>query len=121
MPTKKNAICELTDEEITTYFLPLLPKNKRGFASSIDPLFLFRCFRYKLKTGCQWHMLFPDIEGISYPCSWESVYYFFNGWSKLGIFEQAFKAVLRDRASVITPSQLNVDGTHTSAKKGVQQ
>ena len=120
MATKKDALCELTDEEVTKYFIPLLPKPKRGFESEIDPLFLFRCFRHKLKTGCQWHMLFPDIKGVTYPCSKELVYYFFNRWSKLGIFEQAFQTLLRDRAAQLTPTQLNVDGTHTSAKKGAR-
>lgn len=115
---KKNVLCELTDEEITQYFLPLIPKNKRGFASGADPLFLFRCFQHKLKSGCQWHMLFPKIQGITYPCSQELVYYFFNRWSKLGVFEQAYQRLLRDRAALIALTQLNVDGTHTSAKKG---
>lgn len=120
MPTKKNVLCDLTDEDITTYFLPLLPKPKRGFESELDPLFLFQCFRHKLKTGCQWKFIFPDIVGVTYPCSHESVYYFFNRWSKLGIFEQAFKNLLQAKAALLSPTQLNVDGTHTSAKKGVR-
>ena len=32
MPTKKNALCELTDEEITTYFLFLLPNRFKLFS-----------------------------------------------------------------------------------------
>lgn len=115
---KKDALCGLTKEEINQYFLPLLPKNKRGFASKVDPLVLFSCFQHKLKSGCQWHMLFPDIEGVVYPCSAELVYYFFNKWSKAGVFEHAFQRLLRDRAPELPVTQLNVDGTHTSAKKG---
>lgn len=120
MPTKKNSLCVLTPAEIETYFLPLLPKNKRGFASKVDPMILFSCFQHKLKSGCQWHMLFPDIEGVIYPCSAELVYYFFNKWSKAGVFEHAFQALLRDKAAELAITQLNVDGTHTSAKKGVR-
>lgn len=120
MAAKKAPIHELTTEQIETYFLPLLPKNKRGFASRISPFFIFRCIQHKLKTGCQWERLFLDYEGITYPCSWGLVYYFFNRWSKLGVFERAYQALLRDQAATIAPTELNLDGTHTPAKKGAQ-
>lgn len=120
MNTPKNSLCHLTQAEIEKYFLPILPKNKRGFSSKMDPLILFRCFQHKLKSGCQWHMLFPAIEGVVYPCSQDLVYCFFNKWSKAGVFEQAFQALLRDRAPALEITQLNVDGTHTSAKKGAR-
>lgn len=120
MAAKKIAVHELTVAQLEKYFIPILPKNRRGFASRISPVFIFRCIQHKLKTGCQWKHLFIDYEGISYPCSSESVYYFYNRWSKLGIFEQAYQALLRDKAAEIAPTELNLDGTQSPAKKGVQ-
>jgi len=54
MATKKTPIHELTRDQIEKYFIPILPKNKRGFASEISPFFIFHCIQHKLKTGCQW-------------------------------------------------------------------
>ncbi|WP_162550175.1 hypothetical protein [Hymenobacter nivis] len=48
------------------------------------------------------------------------MHYFYNRWSKFGIFEQAYQALLRDKSVAITPAELNPDGTHSPAKKGVQ-
>ncbi len=120
MATKKTPVYELTRDQIEKYFIPILPKNKRGFASEISPFFIFRCIQHKLKTGCQWEFLFLNYEGVTYPCSWQSVYYFYNRWSKLGVFEQAYQALLRDKATKVAPTELNLDGTHSPAKKGVQ-
>ncbi len=119
MADKKAPIHDLTAEQSETYFLPLLPKNKRGFASRTSPVFIFRCIQHKLKTGCQWERLFLEYEGITYPCSWESGYYFYNRWSKLGVFERACHALLQDKAANTAPAELNLDGTHSPAKKGV--
>lgn len=120
MTTKKKQILALTQEQMKKYILPLLPENKRGFASKVDPLFILTCIQHKLKTGCQWGHLFIEHELISYPCSSELVYYFFNRWSKLGVFKQAFHAILQAKAAEVAPLELNLDGTHTAAKKGVR-
>ncbi len=120
MATKKKSVHDLTTAQLEKYFIPILPKNKRGFASRISPIFIFRCIQHKLKTGCQWKHLFIDYEGISYPCSAEAIYYFYNRWSKLGVFEQAYQALLRDKAAELAPTELNLDGTHSPAKKGVR-
>ena len=125
MTIKKAPVHDLTPEQLEKYFIPLIPKNKRGFASSISPFFIFRCIQHKLKTGCQWKHLFLDYEGIIYPCPAQSVYYFcnrwlYNRWRKFGVFERAYQALLRDKASEIAPTELNLDGTQSPAKKGAR-
>ena len=118
MANKKVPIHTLTVAQLEKYFIPILPTNKRGFASRISPVFIFRCIQHKLKTGCQWKHIFLDYEGITYPCSSATVYYFYNRWSKSGVFERAYQALLRDKAAEIAPTELNLDGTHSLAKKG---
>ena len=34
------------------------------------------------------------------------------------MFERAYQALLRDKAATIAPTELNLDGTQSSAKKG---
>lgn len=124
MSIKKETRYALTAAQIDQYFVPLLPKPKRGFESSIPVHFIFRCIQHKLKTGCQWEYLFIDSEYITYPCSWQSVYYYFNRWSKFGVFEQAYARLLKDQLQApepeLTITELNLDGTHSAAKKGVR-
>ena len=121
MSQSKQRVHELTPDQIEKYFVPLLPKNKRGFPSKIPVLFVFQCIQHKLRTGCQWKDLFLESQYISYPCSWQSIFYFFNRWSKLGVFEQAFENLLRDQLPSKPVRELSLDGTHSPAKKGVQQ
>lgn len=118
MATSKTPIHTVTEAQFKQYFIPLLPKNKRGFASHVSPYFLFRCIQHKLKTGCQWEHLFLDTPEVSYPCSAQLVYYFFNRWSKFGVFEQAYQNILKDKQTDLDTTELNLDGTHSAAKKG---
>lgn len=120
MSTSSSSIHTVTEAQFEQYFIPLLPKNKRGFASSISPFFIFHCIRHKLKTGCQWGHLFLDTPEVTYPCSAQLVYYFFNRWSKLGVFEQAYQNILKDKQSDLNTTELNLDGTHSAVKKGAQ-
>jgi hypothetical protein len=61
---------KITKNEIETYILPFLPKNKRGFAPKVDLSDVVQCIIYKLKTGVQWSCLFVDIECIKPRFSW---------------------------------------------------
>jgi hypothetical protein len=54
-------LANITKAEIENYVLPLIPKNKRGFSSKVDPVEIIKCIIHKLKTGTQWNCLFIDI------------------------------------------------------------
>lgn len=73
-----SSLAKLTKNEIENCILPFIPKNKRGFTSRFDSGDIFKCIVHKLKTGCQWHCLFIDIESIKAPFSWQTVYYFYR-------------------------------------------
>jgi len=112
---------KITKEEITAYILPFLPINKRGFSSKIDSVMIVQCILHKLKTGVQWYCLFVDIEGFKPPFSWQLVYYYYRRWCGLGVFEQLFKTILEIQKDKLDTEVLNLDGTHSLAKKSGEE
>lgn len=111
----------LTNKQISAlrqYVVPLIPKNKKGFASKHDPIAILRCIIYKLKTGCQWRHIFVELEGVAYPFSWQLVYYYYRKWLKAGVFEKAFQAILHDKKDKLDTQIVYLDGTHSFSKKG---
>ena len=110
-------LAKITKEEITAYILPFLPVNKRGFGSRVDPVLIIQCILHKLKTGVQWHCLFIDIEGFKPLFSWQLVYYYYRRWCRMNVFEQVFKTILELQKDKLDTEVLNLDGTHSLAKK----
>lgn len=111
----------LTNKQITAlrqYVVPLIPKNKKGFSSKHDPIAILRCIVHKLKTGCQWRHIFVELEGVTYPFSWQLVYYYYRKWLKAGVFEQAFMAILNNQKIKLETQIMYLDGTHSLSKKG---
>lgn len=105
---------------IEELIVPHLSRGKRGFKSK-TPLFrVVEAIFYRLKTGCQWRELpmkqFTDTVAMS----WESVYYYFNKWSKDGSWRSVWIALLRSKRSLIDLSSVQLDGSHTVAKRGGQ-
>ena len=47
----------LDKDTIKSEVLPHLSVAKRGYVSQSDLMEIIQCILYKLKTGCQWHML----------------------------------------------------------------
>ena len=73
--------------------LTLLPKPKWRFGCPGRPPVnlrqVFNGILYLTKTGCQWRML-PRAFGC-----WQTVYGYFNRWSKQGIFQKIQQALYR--------------------------
>lgn len=114
------SLAKLTKKELETCILPFIPKNKRGFSSRFDSCDIFKCIVHKLKTGCQWHCLFVDIESFKLPFSWQTVYYFYQKWSKMNVFKQMFETYLEIQKDKLDTEKLNLDGTHSLVKKSAQ-
>ena len=107
----------LTKAEIEKLILPFLALNQRGFKSRFDMCDIFKCIVYKLKTGCQWSMLFIDLENIKPFFSWQTVYYYYRKWCSKGVFKrirESYQLILRDH---LDTEKLNLDGTHSLVKK----
>jgi len=72
---------------------------------------------YRLKTGCQWREL-PMKQFFRTKYSWQSVYYHFQKWSKDGSWERVWINVLKKYKENLDMSSIQLDGTHTPAKRG---
>ena len=114
----KHFLTNIEKSSISSAILAHIPKNKRGFSSRFSMEDVLNCIIYKLKTGCQWSCLFIDLEGFKPPFSYQTVYYYFNKWSKAGVFEAAFKQVQKEQKGSLSLNLLHLDGTQTLAKKG---
>lgn len=73
---------------------------------------------FRLKTGCQWREL-PTKQFFRVKYSWQSVYYHFQKWSKDGSWEKVWAKILEEhRHLLLDMSSIQLDGTHTPAKRG---
>jgi transposase len=72
---------------------------------------------YRLKTGCQWREL-PMKQFFRTSYEWNSVYYHFQKWSKDGSWDQLWQTVLTKHKHLLDLSSIQLDGTHTPAKRG---
>ena len=116
-PEKLGAIDKDTIEKL---IVPYLSKGKRGFKSKTPLYQIVMSILYRLKTGCQWREmpLRQFMEGRS--TGWESVYYYFNKWCKDGSFRSVWIALLRSNHARLDLSSVQLDGSHTPAKRGGQ-
>jgi transposase len=116
----KSKFANITKSQIEIYILPFIPKNKRGFPPKIDLTEVIQCIFYKLKTGVQWHCLFLNISGVAPKFSYQSVYYYYRKWCKCGVFEKIYKTYLALQKDKLDISNLNLDGSHSYAKKSCE-
>lgn len=108
----------MTKAQINEYFVDYLPKEKRGRKISVPKWRIVKAILYKLKTGIQWSNL-PMREFFGFTrYSWESVYYHFNRWCKLDSWAVMYNKILRAKKQYLDLSSINLDGSHTPAKRG---
>jgi transposase len=81
---------------------------------------VFNYILYKLHTGCQWAKVPIEKQAGTdeQELSWWAVYYHFRKWSKDGSLEAVFQASLVTIQDELDLSEVNLDGSHTIAKKG---
>jgi transposase len=112
---------EVTKTQFEQHFDSYLSKAKRGYVSE-QPLYkIFNYILYKLYTGCQWPALpiekGPDGQPIM---SYQVPYYHFRKWSKDGSLQRLFDASIISIRGELNLSELNLDGSHSVAKKGAK-
>jgi len=100
---------------------PYLSKAKRGYVSRIPLYKMFNYILYWLYTGCPWQAL-PIARSQVNPAvgeiSWHAVYYHYRKWSRDGSLEQVWQGSIRTIQATLDLTHLNLDGTHSLAKKG---
>lgn len=112
---------QLTPEAFAEHVEPYLSTAKRGYVCKIPLYKVFNYILYRLHTGCQWDALPIDTDPHNPDCkeiSSDAVYYHFRKWSKDGSFERVWDNSIAEVREALDLSELNLDGTHTIAKKG---
>ncbi|MFT4156179.1 MAG: transposase [Parafilimonas sp.] len=98
--------------------MPHLSKGKRGFKTRLDLVKIVQLIIKRMKTGCQWRELsIKEYFGQGGPC-WQTVYYYFNKWSRDGSFKKAWINLLSGNKSLVDMSSVQLDGSHTPSKRG---
>lgn len=75
----------------------------------------------RLKTGCQWRELSLKEYFGEEPISWQSVYYYFNKWSKDGSFKKVWIGLLLNNKRQLDMSSVQLDGSHTRSRMGGEE
>jgi transposase len=113
----------ITEEQFECHISPCLSKAKRGYVSKIPLYKIFNYILYWLHTGCQWPELpiDPDpAEPEKKELSYHAVYHHYRKWSKDGSLEKVWYHSIKAIKAELNLSELNLDGSHTLAKKGGQ-
>ena len=110
----------VTEAQFEEYIKPSLSKAKRGYVCRVELYLVFNAILYKLHTGCQWAKLpmVSLLESVQVSLSWWAVYYHFRKWSKDGSLEAVFQSSVLTIQDELDLSEINLDGSHTIAKKG---
>ncbi|MDQ5854298.1 MAG: IS5 family transposase [Chloroflexota bacterium] len=112
---------QLTPEAFADHVEPYLSTARRGYGCKIPLYTVFKYMLYRLYTGCQWEAL-PIDNDPQQPAykeiSHDAVYYHFRTWSKDGSFIRVWNHSIVTVREALDLSELNLDGTHTIAKKG---
>jgi len=111
---KTNLDKKLINALIIKYF----PEEIRKRKTKIPLWRMVQMIFYRLKTGCQWRELQVRAFCRKKLIVWQSVYYHFNKWSKLGIWKKIWTALLKANKRKIDLSSAQLDGSHTIAKQG---
>jgi len=103
---------------IKKWILPHLSVGKRGFRSKIPLTGIVEAMFHRLKTSTQWRELPTKQFSEGVQMSWQTVYYYFNKWSKDGSFKKVWIELLKGNHCHLDLSSAQLDGSHTVAKRG---
>ena len=110
---------EVLDKDTIKFeILPHLSVARRGYVSKSDLLEVIQCILYKLKTGCQWHMLPVSSVFTRRVLHYKTVYGHFRKWSRNGEWGKVWGIVLKRYKSFLDMSSVDLDGSHTTALRG---
>ena len=108
----------LDKDTIKSEILPFLSVAKRGYVTKSDLVEVIQCILYKLKTGCQWHMLPVSAIFTGRVLSYKSMYAHFRKWSRNGEWKKVWGMILSRHRSFLDMSSVDLDGSHTTTLRG---
>ena len=109
----------LSKDTIEQWIVPYLSIGRRGTKVNVELWRIVAAILYRLKSGCQWSMLpvgqfFTSAKKLTVA----GVYHHFSKWVKDGSFRKAWIELLKANAAVLDLSCMQLDGSHTPAKRG---
>lgn len=112
---------KLTKRQINQNVVPHLSKGSRGPSCKVGEWRIVRAILYRMRTGTQWrHLPMQSLFG-RHLTSWQSVYHYFSKWCKDGSWYRMWLVILDLCRAQLDMSSVEVDGSHTPAKRGGQQ
>lgn len=111
----------LDKDTIKEEILPHLSVAKRGYKTKSCLAEIVNSILYKLKTGCQWHLLPVKSLFSERVLSYKTVFWHFRKWCKNGNWKQGWIALLSSHKSHFDLSSAAIDGSHTTALRGGEQ
>jgi transposase len=103
---------------IEKWILPHLTVGTRGFEPTVPLAEIVECIFHRLKTGCQWRELPTKQFFTGKVLSWNSVFYYYNKWSKADCWKTIWIHLLSKNLKYLDLSSVEFDGSHTPAKNG---
>ena len=110
----------LSKKFITRNLLIHLNQSTLGRPLQIPLWRIVKAIIYRLKSGCQWRELPMAVFCGRTLVSWHTVYYHFRKWSKDGSWKRMWTQLLEMNRSKLDMSSVQLDGSHTPAKRGGQ-
>lgn len=110
----------LSKKFITKNLLIHLSQSHLGRSLQVPLWRIVKAIIYRLKSGCQWRELPMAVFCDRTLVSWNTVYYHFRKWSKDGSWKRMWTQLLEMNRSKLDMSSVQLDGSHTPAKRGGQ-
>ena len=108
----------ISENKVREYIVPFLSVGKRGFKSRLNLTKVMLLILKRVKTGCQWRELVIKEYFDEEEVCWQTIYYYFNKWSRDGSFKQVWINLLQDNKHLLDLSTAQIDGSHTPGKRG---
>ena len=101
--------------------LPYMTTAKRGYTSKGDLCEVIQCILYKLKTGCQWHMIPTVAIFTGVVLHYKIILGKFRQWCKDGSWQKSWESLLGRNRDKIYLSSADLYGNHTVARRGGEE
>lgn len=101
--------------------LPYMTTAKRGYKCKGDLCEVIQCILYKLKTGCQWHMIPTKAIFTDVVLHYKTIFGKFRQWCKDGSWQKSWESLLGRNRDKIDLSSADLDGSHTVARRGGEE
>ena len=94
------------ESTIINWIIPFLSVGERGFSSKYYFAKIIQLIFKRLKTGVQWRELPIESYFEKDEVSWNTIYYYFNKWSKDGSFQRIWLNILEKNKSKLDLSSI---------------